>query len=122
MGEEAIAKVEEKEEPVEEEAIAKVEEKEEKPPKKALTKVEELRAQAKRIRLEAERMDVILTLEKISKIEKELASPKVMEDTERREVLQGQMKELKKKLGGDDDAAAESGGDGGGNVVSAMDE
>jgi len=120
--EEAKVEVEAKAKSEEEaKAKAKAEEKEE-PPKTALTKIEELRAQAKRVRLEAERMDVILTLDKISKIEKELASPKVMEDTERREVLQGQMKELKKKLGGDDDAAAESGGDGGGNVVSAMDE
>jgi len=76
---------------------------EEAPPIKKLTKVEELRAQAKRVRLEADRMDVILTLEKIEKIEKELSSPKVMEDTERREGLQEQMKNLKKKLSSDDD-------------------
>jgi len=65
-------------------------------------------------------MDVVLTLEKISKLEIELGSQKVLDDAEKREVLQGQMKALKKRLGGNDDDGGDgeaSGSGGGGGVV-----
>jgi len=83
-------------------------------PQTPLERAQALLAQAKRVRLEAERMDVVLTLDKISKIEVELGGPKALEDEERRGVLKGQMRDLKKKLGGGDDDEDDGAGTGSG--------
>ncbi len=64
----------------------------------AKEKAESLQSQAERIRLEAEKMDIILTLEKISKLEKEMASKAVQEDKSRKEDIKKQILMLKKKL------------------------
>ena len=63
-----------------------------------LEKAEALRAQAQRTRLEAEKMDLMLTMSKIEKLEIEINSKAVSEDQEREEELKDQIKSLKKKL------------------------
>jgi len=84
-----------------------------------LSKVEALRAKAKRVRLEAERLDVVLTLDKISKLEIELESPKVLEDADQRALLQVQMIALKKRLEGDVEEKKDVSGSGSGVVVTS---
>lgn len=62
-----------------------------------------LREQAERAKLEAERMDAALTLEKIEKLEKQLAKAKSKESTDNSSVeeLQRQMDNLQAKLRGE---------------------
>lgn len=72
-------------------------------PKKEMSpqeKAEALRAQAERARLEAEKMDVLLTIEKIEKLQKELGSKAVSNDPKRVQDVQNQITSLKKKLVG----------------------
>jgi len=63
-------------------------------------KAEALKAQAERARLEAEKMDVLLTIEKIEKLQKELGSKAVSNDPRRVEDIKNQISSLKKKLNG----------------------
>lgn len=75
------------------------------PPPKEMSpkeKAEALKAQAERARLEAEKMDVLLTLEKIEKLEKELGSKAVSNDPKRVQDVTNQISSLKKKLTGND--------------------
>jgi Zn-dependent protease/protein-arginine kinase activator protein McsA len=72
--------------------------------KKQLSPVEQakaLRDQAEKARLEAEKLDIILTLEKIEKLEKQLASKIVKEDPSKAEDVKKQIQILKAKLDGD---------------------
>lgn len=72
--------------------------------KKQLSPVEQakaLRDQAEKARLEAEKLDIILTLEKIEKLEKQLASKIVKEDPTKAEDVKKQIQILKAKLDGD---------------------
>lgn len=85
----------------------------EKEPQKAqaktpLEKAQDLRAQAERFRLEAEKMDIILTMEKIQKLEKELESKKVNDNDRKKAVVQ-QLESLKKKLNGETEATIKDG-------------
>jgi hypothetical protein len=73
-----------------------------------LEKAQDLRAQAERFRLEAEKMDIILTMEKIEKLEKELESKKV-DDNDRKKVVVQQLESLKKKLNGETEATIDDG-------------
>lgn len=70
-----------------------------------LEKAKALKAQAQRTRLEAEKMDVMLTLEKIEKLEKQINTKVVSEDPDLEEDLKKQIKTLKRKLEGDDGKA-----------------
>lgn len=63
------------------------------PPLKPMEQAKRLRSAAEKARLEAERMDVALTLEKISRLEKELTKPKADVET-----LQRQLTALQRKL------------------------
>ncbi|KAL7564433.1 hypothetical protein ACA910_002748 [Epithemia clementina (nom. ined.)] len=65
-----------------------------------LEKAQQLRAQADRARLEAERMDAELTLQKIARLERELAHAKA-KGSDSVEALQKQMAALQGKLSGD---------------------
>lgn len=73
--------------------------------KKQLSPIEQakaLRDQAEKARLEAEKLDIVLTLEKIEKLEKQLASKKVREDPSKAEDVKKQIQVLKTKLDGDE--------------------
>jgi len=73
-------------------------------PAKPLTALEEakaLRAKAERTRLEAEKMDIMLTLEKINKLEIKLSTKAVAGDKTLEEDIQRQLKMLKRRLDGD---------------------
>ncbi|CAB9521628.1 Probable zinc metalloprotease EGY1, chloroplastic [Seminavis robusta] len=60
-----------------------------------------LRAQAERARLEAEKMDAELTLQKISRIEREMASAVAKDETDNVERLQREMDALQAKVRGE---------------------
>lgn len=64
-------------------------------------KAKALRAQAERARLEAEKMDAELTLQKISRLEREMATAKHKDDTDSVERLQREMDALQAKLLGE---------------------
>lgn len=77
-----------------------------------LEKAEDLRAQAVRFRLEAEKMDIILTMEKIEKLEKELESNALdgndrKKDDRKKDVIQ-QLESLKKKLNGETEVTVDA--------------
>jgi len=67
----------------------------------AVDKARALRAAAEKARLEAERMDAELTLEKITKLEKELGSRKAREDADRARDIRNQLEQLNQKLSGE---------------------
>ena len=70
---------------------------------KALKQAKLLKAQAERARLEAEKLDVILTLDKITKLEKELNTLSIKNNnTQRQKDLQNQIEILQKKLNGEE--------------------
>ena len=70
---------------------------------KALKQAKLLKAQAERARLEAEKLDVILTLDKITKLEKELNTLSIKNNnTQRQKDLQNQIDILQKKLNGEE--------------------
>ena len=66
-----------------------------------LEKAKALKAQAQRTRLEAEKMDVMLTLEKIEKLETKINTKAVSDDQDLEDELKKQIQALKLKLGGD---------------------
>jgi len=76
-------------------------------PPSAIEKAQALRALAERTRLEAEKMDIMLTLEKISKLEKEMTSKAVKQDKGREEDINRQIKSLKQKLEGGNEEKSE---------------
>ena len=70
---------------------------------KALNQAKLLKAQAERARLEAEKLDVILTLDKITKLEKELNTLSVKNNNaQRQKDLRNQIEILQKKLNGEE--------------------
>eukprot|EP00563_Minutocellus_polymorphus_P009759 CAMPEP_0181025234 /NCGR_PEP_ID=MMETSP1070-20121207/2994_1 /TAXON_ID=265543 /ORGANISM="Minutocellus polymorphus, Strain NH13" /LENGTH=849 /DNA_ID=CAMNT_0023102339 /DNA_START=39 /DNA_END=2585 /DNA_ORIENTATION=- len=81
------------------------------PPPKPLTPQEQakqLRAAAERTRLEAEKMEAVLSLEKISKLEKELGTKAVEKDPDRAAQIRRDIDSLKRKLNGEDVAPVPS--------------
>lgn len=66
---------------------------------------EKLRAAAEKVRLEAEKMEVTLTIEKIAKLEKELGSKVVEKDPDRASQIRRDIDSLKRKLSGEDVAS-----------------
>lgn len=75
------------------------------PPPKPLSpqeQAEQLRAAAERTRLEAEKMEAVLSLEKIAKLEKELGSKAVEKDADRAAQIRRDIDSLKRKLNGED--------------------
>lgn len=73
------------------------------PPQIQLSPVEQayaLKAQAERTRLEAEKLDILLTIEKIDKLEKQLATKSVRDDPSKSKGVQRQIQALKVKLDG----------------------
>ena len=79
--------------------------------KKQLSPIEQakvLRDQAEKARLEAEKLDIILTLEKIEKLEKKLASKIVKDDPSKAEDVKKQIQVLKAKLDGDENENTKS--------------
>ncbi len=75
------------------------------PPSKPLTpqeQADQLRAAAVRTRLEAEKMEAVLSLEKIAKLEKELGSKTVEKDPDRAAQIRRDIDSLKRKLNGED--------------------
>ena len=75
------------------------------PPPKPLSPQEQanqLRAAAERTRLEAEKMEAVLSLEKIAKLEKQLGSKAVEKDADRAAQIRRDIDSLKRKLNGED--------------------
>lgn len=75
------------------------------PPPKPLTpqeQADQLRAAAVRTRLEAEKMEAVLSLEKIAKLEKELGSKTVEKDPDRAAQIRRDIDSLKRKLNGEE--------------------
>ena len=75
------------------------------PPPKPLSpqeQAEQLRAAAERTRLEAEKMEAVLFLEKIAKLEKELGSKAVEKDADRAAQIRRDIDSLKRKLNGEE--------------------
>ena len=75
------------------------------PPPKPLSpqeQAEQLRAAAERTRLEAEKMEAVLSLEKITKLEKELGSKAVENDADRAAQIRRDIDSLKRKLNGEE--------------------
>eukprot|EP00978_Attheya_sp_CCMP212_P037481 scaffold177058_cov49-Attheya_sp.AAC.2 len=87
--------------PTEEKSAPPATEEELDPIAKALAEAKVLKASAQRVRLEAERLDARLTLDKITKLETELGSNSITNKPDRASEIQNQMDLLQRKLRGE---------------------
>jgi len=69
---------------------------------KAMEAAKSLKAQAERVRLEAEKLDVILSLDKVTKLEQELTSKAALKNPDRQKSIKTQINMLQKKLRGEE--------------------